>query len=203
MNNHVPFADPQDVAEMMHDEFDEYEEAGRRHEEENDHRVQLHSDEEDENETKGIRYRDLQDREIQALTGFNEAEFNELVAALGDGLSPASIGKKDRRPVLLMQPEDRLLLVLSWLRHADKFRKLAGLFGISKSYCYTAVMEIIRRISPLAMQHIVVRRSHQEQVKKRKIESHIPTCHFDHRHQDASLYSPSWLLPRCQEVLLP
>ena len=176
--NRIPFAgeeeEPVEDAEMLErapDEFDQYQEAADRHEQEVDNRPRVDDDDGDQ-KVPGFGYAQLGDREIKALTGFTQPEFAELCHALQEGLAIPGLGKKGRRPKKMMQPEDRLLLALTWLRHAEQFRRLAAMFGLSKSQCYTLVMSTVKQLAPVAVSEYVTRVSHHAQSEAGEL-SHV------------------------------
>ena len=100
--------------------------------------------------------------------------FTSLAARLSDGLIPPGIGKRGRIPRKMMNPEDRLLLLLTWIRHGDKFIRLASLFGISRSYCYDLVMSILKSVAPVAKREFFVVRSHEYQSGRRMLSDQFP-----------------------------
>ena len=131
------------------DLFDELDEAARQHEEEVDGRRVINEDDEEEKEENGIRFHKCSDREVKSLTGFNTIEFTSLADTLNDSLIPPSVGKRGRKPTLI-RPADRLLVLLTWLRHAEKFRRLGSMFGIGKTQVYKLVMEVLKHVNPAA-----------------------------------------------------
>ena len=149
----------EDVEELDSKIFD-HKMRGEEHEHEVDARADETEEETDEHEF--VRFNRLNNQEVKGLTGFSLQEFLTLSEIAQDVLLPMAFGKKGKPAKKLASSFDRLLL-LTWLRHAEEFRRLASTFGVSKSYCYALVMCALQHVTPLFSTCFIKKISHEEQ----------------------------------------
>ena len=84
---------------------------------------------------------------------------------------PPAFGRRGKRPKSMVATEDRLLLCLTWLAHAEAFHLLAANFGLKKTSCQTVIRTIPVAAVPILAARFTTLRTHQNQQDE---ESLIP-----------------------------
>lgn len=97
----------------------------------------------------------VNDTQFKRLTGLSKDDFQTLstkVSAFIQQDKEANPAKKRGRKSSGVSQENRLLIVLYYLRHYSTFENLADVFSISESYCYklyTRYGKILAQIATL------------------------------------------------------
>lgn len=86
-----------------------------------------------------------------ALCGFTPGEFIELFSVVEDRLHDrVGRGKRSR-----ITKQDRLLLLLVFLKHYESNKRIAETFGLSKSHAQNRIAEVAEAIGPTLWRHYV------------------------------------------------
>ncbi len=121
----------------------------------------------------GLRYGDLDDESSRVLTGFSVAEIDQLEDVLHSELQPPGEGKQGRPTTTLPNTHDRLLLLLHWLKFGDYFKKVALLFGISKTKAHDIIHEFLARVTPVLAAKFIRQYPRHEQVRNNWIPANF------------------------------
>ncbi len=113
----------------------------------------------------GLRYADLDQDAAKVMTGFSVDEIDRLEALLHEQLQPIGQGRQGRPAVALPNTHDRLVLFLHWLKFGDYFKKIAMLFGLSKTKTHDIIHELLPRLSTVLTTLFVQPVSRSEQVR--------------------------------------
>jgi hypothetical protein len=98
---------------------------------------------------------DLSSDKFKRLTGVSKENFQDLYTKINTYIQQdKEVNPNKRRGLKTSQisEEDRLLIVLYYLRHYPTFENLANIFGISESYChkiYTRYAKILAQVETL------------------------------------------------------
>ena len=128
----------------------------------------------EEKEAQSVRFAELSDEEVRVMTGFSIEEFLRLEDILHLDLLPRSSGKKGAPAIRIPSLHDRLLLLLTWLRYGEPYRRLAATFDLARSTVFNTITSLLPNVSATIAAHFIVPRSHSEQMANGSLLASFP-----------------------------
>ena len=125
------------------------------------------------------------------FSGFNVQEFLELVNLLQEPLKPASEINRGRPAHKVDTIEERLLLLLNWLKFGLDFGVLGAVFGISASYAHQLVCHLLEACTPVLVARFVVEITHKEQAERGYLHPNYPQAAVLVDCSDQSINTPN------------